>query len=957
MNVDDRLHGFLVTRVQPVEEIGATLIAMTHEQTGAQLIWMKNGEENKLFSITFKTTPRDSTGVFHILEHSVLGGSKKYPVKEPFLELMKSSMNTFLNAMTFPDKTMFPVSSRNDADFMNLTRVYLDAVFCPAIYDNPGIFHQEGWHVEMRKPEDTPLYKGVVFNEMKGALSSVYRRMGSEMERMLFPDNCYGFESGGDPACIPDLTYEQFLAYHREFYHPSNAWIYLDGPVDIDAVLALIDGEYLCRYTRSEEKHDIPAQAPIALKCETAEYEVAPEEPMENHAHIVTGKVLASWQEREKIAALNLIAEVLTGSNDAPLTRALLDTGLCRDVSMGVEDGVMQPFGMLEINNTEAEHLDRLMETVKTVASGLVEKGINRDDLTAALNRMEFKDRKGEEPKGLIRGINMLSSWLYGGDPMLYLGCDRLYAFLREKLNTRYYEDLLKEWLLDETGRATLTMLPSKDYGKRLVEAEQARLAALADSWTQADRDRIIEENRQLDEWQQSVDTPEQLATMPVLPLSEVSEKPLPLPTQVDSEAGVTLLRHPTSQKGLVSLSLYFNVADLNADQLSDLSALSTLLGNLPTQKKDGPTLQREIKALLGDISYGVTAFGKPQSPELCRPFFVVNAEMLEKNLTAGLSLIAEILTETSFDCPDVIRELVLQRDENMKQAIIGAGNRFAMRRARAALTAEAALTELTDGFEGYRRQHALASDPEGKLPGFIGRLKALPGAVFTVSRLTAGVTAQNAVSIAVLLSLLPTGDKPACEEVRFTLDVPRAQGILIPAAVSYSGYALPGLVRDRAVWNVASTILSLEYLWNEVRVKGGAYGAGAGVGALGDVSFYSYRDPSPAKTLTTDRGAGQFLRAFCAGKPSLDRYIISTIAQGEPLQSDDARGIAADGMWMRGITEEERAERRARTMRVKADDLAALCDALDERGTLCVVGAQQALDACADEHLTIDNL
>ncbi len=955
MTINDRIHGFTVTNIQPVAEIGSELVTMRHDKTGARLLWMKNGDENKLFSIAFKTTPCDDTGIFHILEHSVLGGSKKYPVKEPFLELMKGSMNTFLNAMTFPDKTMFPVSSRNDADFMNLTRVYLDAVFCPAIYDNPGIFQQEGWHIELRSPEDEPIYKGVVFNEMKGAFSSVQDRMGTEIKRMLFPDNCYGFESGGDPAAIPDLTYGQFLAGHREFYHPSNAYIYLDGSVDIDAVLALIDGEYLCGYDRSDADHKIALQAPIAPTTRTAEYEIAPEEPAENRAHVAVGKVLADWRERGKQVALRAVGEVLAGSNDAPLKRALLDTGLCRDVSLDLEDGVMQPFGILSILNTDEAHVGTLLDVVRTTAEDLIEKGLNREDLAAALNRLEFRERDAKEPRGLIRNINMLSSWLYGGDPLLYVGCDQVFRFLRGQLDTGYFEGLVREWLLEEEGRATLTMLPSRTYGERLRKAEAARLKAISTAWTPAERDEIIAQNGRLDAWQRSVDTPEQLATMPQLPLSEVSEKPLPMPTEAGDGEGFTVLFHQAKEKGIVSLRLFFSLADCAPEQISALSDMTCLLGSLPTARRDGAALQRAVKSLLGETHYSVAAFGKRARPEVCRPFFVAKARFLEQNADEALALLAEILTETQFDHADVVRELLLQADEETRQRIIGMGSRYAMGRACAALSAESAVTELAGGFEAYSRRHRLLADADAAIPALIRSLVALQGVIFTRARLSASLTASAKMPLARLAALLPEGKRPTAQELAFSLDLPAAQGILIPAPVSYCGWALPQRVDDMAVWNVASTILSLEYLWNEVRVKGGAYGAGASVNRMGEAAFYSYRDPSPAATLEICRGAAAFLRQYCADKPSLDRYIISTIAQGEPLLSDSERGGAADALWLRGVSEEERLAERRRMLAVTAADLEAVCDCLETEGIRCVVASQEALNACGG--LTIESI
>ena len=581
MKVNDIIHGFSVTRTAPAPDCGSELIEMQHIKTGARLVWLKNSGENKLFSVAFKTPPTDDTGIFHILEHSVLGGSEKYPVKEPFLVLMKGTMNTFLNAMTYPDKTVFPVSSRNDTDFMNLTRVYLDAVFAPAIYYNPNIFYQEGWHIEMRSSSDTPVYKGVVFNEMKGAMSSVYSRMESDMMQALYPDSCYRFESGGLPESIPDLSYEQFIQGHKTYYHPSNAYIYLDGPVDIDSVLELIDGEYLCRFDKREVENDIPVQEPIAPTVKKSYYEISPDEEESNHTYYLIGKVLGSWQDRERITAASVLGEALTGSNDAPLKRALLDTGLCLDVSLEVSDGIMQPFGCIAINNTDEENCGSLKETLRSAVSELCEKGIGSELLTAAINRLEFRYRAGGEPRGLTRNINALSAWLYGGDPLLYLEMGEVFDSLRAKTESGYFEELLRQWLLEEEGTAELYLLPSRTYGDEQKADEAKRLAAIVDGLACEEKDVIVEQNRKLDEWQQSVDTAEQLATMPHLAISEVGEEPLSFDTEVTDINGITVLRHPSSDEGIAAVSLYFSLADCTEEELSAAAAMSELLGSL----------------------------------------------------------------------------------------------------------------------------------------------------------------------------------------------------------------------------------------------------------------------------------------------------------------------------------------------------------------------------------------
>ena len=950
MNINDIIHGFKINRIVPAPNCASELIEMSHERTGARLVWLKNDGENKLFSVAFRTPPTDHTGIFHILEHSVLGGSKKYPVKEPFLELMKGTMNTFLNAMTYPDKTIFPVSSRNDTDFMNLTRVYLDAVFDPAIYYNPNIFYQEGWHIEMRESSDTPVYKGVVFNEMKGAMSSVYSRMESEIMNVLFPDSCYRFESGGLPEHIPDLTYEQFIAGHKKYYHPSNSYFYIDGPVDIEPVLELIDSEYLSRYEKCEVSTEIPMQKAIAPTVRKSYYEISADEDEANHTYLVLGKVLGSWKDREKITAASVLAEALTGSNDSPLKRALLDTGLCLDTALEVSDGIAQPFGCLIINNTDPENCDKLKETVSKTVSALCSKGIDSELLTAALNRLEFRYRAGGEPRGLTRNTNALNAWLYGGDPLCYLEQGDIFDTLRQKLGTGYFEDILREWLIDENGRAELWLLPSRTYGDEQKKAEAQRLAKIVDTLSCEERDVLVEQNKKLDQWQQSIDTPEQLATMPHLALSEVGEKPLSFETTETKVGNITVLRRSAADKGIATVNLYFSLADCTENELFAASAMTELYGALPTSRSSAADIQRRTTGLLGSISYNVSALSKNGCSDRCTPYFSVSARFLEKNTDEALSLIAEIITDTKFDDEKNIQELLKQTDEDFKQDIIGSGHIYSMTRVRASLSAESAVSELVSGYEGYKRLHEAVKKPAE----LISCIKALSSRIVCTSRLTASVTGSDDTSLDVLLSALPEGTPSAQEDMSFTLDIPKNQGIIIPAGVSYSAMALPDNSADIAVRNVLFRALSLEYLWNEVRVKGGAYGTGATITISGEQAFFSYRDPSPAATIDIYKKAADFTNEYCNGAPDITQYIISSIAKDEPLMSDGNRSKRADGLWFRGISYDERLNIKRRMLSVTADQLLDAAQKLKEYGNICVFGSEAAMEGL---DLTIDTL
>ncbi len=415
---DTILYGFRLDSVTESEELGGRLHRMTHIKTGAELAWLDNGQDNKVFSIAFKTVPWDDSGVFHILEHSVLCGSEKYPVKEPSMELLKGSMQTYLNAMTFPDKTIYPVSSQNEKDFLNLVEVYLDAVFRPAIYQNKNIFLQEGWHYELPDSDATPSYKGVVLSEMTGACGSVDSILDNRLCRLLYPDSCYRFHSGGDPAHIPFLSYEAFLQAHRDFYHPGNARIYLDGKVPLEAVLKLMDGDYLSKYEKADRLPEIPLQHPVAASSATAYYEVGKDEDLEGRAHWILGKQLCNWQDRKTLMAFDILASYLTGSNAAPLKQAILESELAQDVYMYVSDAMAQPYFALCLRNLRAENIPELQKIIKEGVRQLLDTGLEPMELEANLNQLEYMLLEAEEPRGIQRAMNVMNTWLYGGDPL-----------------------------------------------------------------------------------------------------------------------------------------------------------------------------------------------------------------------------------------------------------------------------------------------------------------------------------------------------------------------------------------------------------------------------------------------------------------------------------------------------------------------------------------------------------
>ncbi len=951
-----KLHGFTVDRVRQVAELNANLVEMSHAKTGAQLCWVDNGESNKLFSIAFKTLPEDSTGVFHILEHSVLCGSDKFPVKEPFVELLKSSMNTFLNAMTFPDKTMYPVSSRNDQDFMNLTEVYLDAVFAPAIVHNPNIFYQEGWHVEMDGPDATPTYKGVVFNEMKGAMSSVDEVIMEGVLAAVYPDTCYGYNSGGDPRVIPELTYEQYMNMYRRYYHPSNSRIWLDGAVPLDRVLTMIN-EYLSRFERSDEKHIIARQVPKA--CEkTQYYEVSAADGVENKAMLTLGKIIGTWEDVERTYAAEVLADALCGSNEAPLKRAVMSAGLCQDMNMEADNSIAQPGMWLTVRNIDPANAPAIRELIRKTCVELCEKGVDKADLEASINRYEFRVREPNEPAGLMRNIMALNTWLHDGDPLTCLVYDEVFADLRAMLDNGGFEKLLYELLVKEDDMVVLHTLPSATLGEEMRAEEAAKLADISAKWTADEKAAILSLNEKLHAWQQTPDSPEQLATLPVLDLKEVSPDPVLLDTQESTVDGVTVLTHQAATNGIVHLNYYFRLTDCSLEELGELTSLARLLGVLPTKKHSAAELQQIVKTHLGRLNFSISNKGKNDDPSVTAPMLRVNCSVMADRVELAKDLILEILTETDFAQVGKIREIILQADEYARQMCIMGGHVLAMTAATAHYSASGAVEEALNGYTNVLWLHDLAANFDEKIAAHTALLTGKLAAAVCKARLVLSVTASEAVDAAALVADFPAGEA-APAYAAYKTAIPMKRGIRIPAQIGY-GVLAANPVREGKEWDgsalVASNILSLGYLWNVIRVQGGAYGCGLRIGRSAALA-YSFRDPTPARSLTMYRGAADFLREFVASGERIDKFVISTISDTEPLMSPRDEGARADSQWFSGQTEQDLRKQRAQILSTDGGKLLDWCEALEHMaasGAVCVVAHDEALKACEAEGIEI---
>lgn len=947
-------HGFCVDRVRESKELGGQLVEMHHEKTGAQLAWVDNGEVNKTFCVAFKTLPEDSTGVFHILEHSVLCGSAKYPVREPFVELMKSSMATFLNAMTFPDKTIYPVSSRNEQDFLNLTEVYLDAVFAPRILQDPNIFYQEGWHIELDE-NGAPLYKGVVFNEMKGAMSDVDEQIYQKTQDVLFPDNCYGWNSGGDPKHIPDLTYEQFLRMYRRYYHPSNARIFLDGAIPLDKVLTLAE-EYLSCFDRLDEKHEIPMQKPFAAEAEQA-YEIGAEEDTADKTMLTLAKIVAPWSDTVRVTATEILFDVLTGSNDAPLKKALLATGKCQDVSMSLDNAMAQPYMMLTLRNIADGSEQELRQIIRDTVQQLLKTGLDKDALTASINSSEFSARQPGEPSGLLRCIHALDAWLYGGDPMQPLLSEERYQKLREMAAGDGFDRLMAELLLDESTMSIIRTVPSHTQGDELRAEEKERLQAIQASWTDADKEALRVQNEKLTAWQQTPDTAEQLATLPVLSLSEISADPLLIPAAEAQCGAAKVITHDLSMNGITIMHWYISLTDFTLDELKRLSILPELLGKLPTKRHDSLSLFQAIKRDIGKLTFQLRVMSR--CAEMATPVLDVSCSVLDANVDKAAALVREILTETCFDDRARVQTLILQLSEMAKQKVISDGLRMAMYAASATMSAASAAREALNGLSACMVQKALAENFDAQYADFLALCERFSKDSAVQSRVTFSLSTNKALAPAAILSAYPVGT-PIPDAAPYVSDLPAKCAYRIPSQISFASlgydYRRAGKVYS-GIARVMSNILSLSYLWNEVRVQGGAYGAGLNTSETGRMVTYSYRDPSPARTLGINRSMSKGLRDFVAGDERIDKYIISTVGESEPPLGSENQILVSDENLLCGITPEDLCRERTEMLSTTKDALLKWCGVLDQMakdGGVCVIGHDGAIAACEKEDLTV---
>lgn len=960
-------HGFTAVKSEPISEVEGTVHLMHHAASGARLMFIENDDANKAFSITFKTPADDDTGVFHILEHSVLCGSEKFPVKEPFVNLLKTSMQTFLNAMTFPDKTMYPVASTNEQDLVNLMDVYPDAVFHPDIYRRPVIFQQEGWHRELEGEGEGErlVVNGVVYNEMKGALSEPDSVLYDGLSAALFPDTTYRFESGGTPAAIPTLTYEGFLENHRRHYRPDNAYIILYGNLDADRFLGFLDERYLAPLAAKErgplDINPLGLQAPVAPEPVVVPMATAPE-----NACAAVGFVIGRAAERERIVAADILMDAIMGANESPLKRALLDAGIADDAIGYVADSVAQPFAVVSLRGARPGAADALRAIVEAEARRLAEGGLDRELVRAALSHAEFvmRERNFGYPDGVVLAMSAMAGWLYSDDdPAAYLRFEDVFASLREKVEEGYFEALLRELFLDNDHRACAEVVPTES-DEAAEEAEAAGEREAAAALTEDEAASIREAVRALREAQEAPDAPEALAKLPQLSRADIGEAPAEAMWEVGECGPWRLIRHYLPCRGIAYAYRYFAMDGLAFDELPYATVLACVLGKLDTSRHTAAELDTLVQAHLGNLGFAVEVHEDAENRERLRPMFVMGSSALDEEVPWAAHLAEEVLRETDFSDTERIRDILGQRRIAMEQAFASAGHSAAMARVASYYLPAGVVREALSGVGFYRFLKELLASFDERACELSAKLAELSRRLFTDGGCTLSFGGDEAALAAFREASSPFGGMAGAPVLTVPAPEDGHEAFVVASDVTYTACGWDRRLLGEpygGAWLLASRILSYDFLWTEVRVKGGAYGAGFQTTRSGSSRFYSYRDPRIDETVERFRTSGDWLAGvFNPTESEMDGYVVSTVASLDAPAKARELLRRQDGLYFSGATLEDRARVREEVCAAGIDDVRALAssvDAIAGAGPVCCFGNGEVIRASGEGFNVVDLL
>ena len=955
-----------------VEDVQSDGFILRHKKSGARIAVLSNNDDNKVFYIGFRTPPEDETGVPHIIEHTTLCGSKKFPVKDPFIELAKGSLNTFLNAMTYPDKTVYPVASCNDQDFKNLMDVYLDAVFNPNITKYEEIFKQEGWHYELTGKDDELKINGVVYNEMKGAYSSPDEVLSSQIYRSLFPDNTYSKDSGGNPEYIPKLTYEAYLDFYHKYYHPSNSYIYLYGDMDVVERLEWLDKEYLSLYDYKKVNSEINKQPAFdEIKNVEAQYSITMDDSQENKTYLSYNRVVGDSLDEMLYQAFDVLDYALVSSPGAPVKQALIDAGIGDDVYGSYDAGILQPVFSFVAKNANASQADEFESIIENTLKEVIKTGINKEALLAGINSSEFKFREadfGQFPKGLLFGLNCLDSWLFDDmKPFIHLECLGTFAKLRKAVDTDYFEKLIQEYLLDNTHGSSVTVKPKRGLGNEREEALAKELSDYKASLSDEEIKKLIEDTEHLKKYQEEPSSDEDLRKLPMLTRADMKKNAMPFSNIEDELLDVKVVRHDIESNGIDYISFLFDAGDFAQSELGYLGFFTNALGLVSTEKYSYTDLANATNIYTGGISTGTASHPDIKDRNNFVFKFEVKLKVLEKNLDKALELMEQMLLSSDFTDTKRLGELVAQIKARLQANLSSSGHLVAAMRSMSSFSRYALYQDELKGVAFYRSICRIEKELSESPKSVSDKLAAIAKKLFARNRMLISFTGNNEAYgnakpslekvIAGFNKMSAVGNQA---EVHFNtakeafIDASQIQYVAKTGDFICEGYEYTGALR------LLRIILSYDYLWINVRVKGGAYGCMNTFLRSGESYFVSYRDPNLSDTLDVYDRIPEYIKNFSPDERDMTKYIIGTFSALDTPMNPEAKGSRSLSAYLEGITYEQIQKERNEILNAQPEDIRRLADLVEavlKKDSICVIGNENMIKESAGLFENVEKL
>ena len=955
-----------------VEDVQSDGFILRHKKSGARIAILSNNDDNKVFYIGFRTPPEDETGVPHIIEHTTLCGSKKFPVKDPFIELAKGSLNTFLNAMTYPDKTVYPIASCNDQDFKNLMDVYLDAVFNPNITKYEEIFKQEGWHYELTGKDDELKINGVVYNEMKGAYSSPDEVLSSQIYRSLFPDNTYSKDSGGNPEYIPKLTYEAYLDFYHKYYHPSNSYIYLYGDMDVVERLEWLDKEYLSLYDYKKVNSEINKQPAFdKIKNVEAQYSITMDDSQENKTYLSYNRVVGDSLDEMLYQAFDVLDYALVSSPGAPVKQALIDAGIGDDVYGSYDAGILQPVFSFVAKNANASQADEFESIIENTLKEVVKTGINKEALLAGINSSEFKFREadfGQFPKGLLFGLNCLDSWLFDDmKPFIHLECLGTFAKLRKAVDTDYFEKLIQEYLLDNTHGSSVTVKPKRGLGNEREEALAKELSDYKASLSDEEIKKLIEDTEHLKKYQEEPSSDEDLRKLPMLTRADMKKNAMPFSNIEDELLDVKVVRHDIESNGIDYISFLFDAGDFAQSELGYLGFFTNALGLVSTEKYSYTDLANATNIYTGGISTGTASHPDIKDRNNFVFKFEVKLKVLEKNLDKALELMEQMLLSSDFTDTKRLGELVAQIKARLQANLSSSGHLVAAMRSMSSFSRYALYQDELKGIAFYRSICHIEKELSESPKSVSDKLAAIAKKLFARNRMLISFTGNNEAygnAKPSLEKVIAGFDKMSVignqAEVHFNtakeafIDASQIQYVAKTGDFICEGYEYTGALR------LLRIILSYDYLWINVRVKGGAYGCMNTFLRSGESYFVSYRDPNLSDTLDVYDRIPEYIKNFSPDERDMTKYIIGTFSALDTPMNPEAKGSRSLSAYLEGITYEQIQKERNEILNAQPEDIRRLADLVEavlKKDSICVIGNENMIKESAGLFENVEKL